>query len=216
MERRRLIITGTSLCHLLTEHFSIVAPDLRGFGASGKPPVSEGYDSRTNADDMLELMTQLQHERFHVHGEDRGAEFAYAIAAVARERVISLSFCEMLLSGFGLEESTAWTSENIAAQYEKRGVWCWHLPFFWIPHLPEMLITGKEDEFWTFFMVAECYNPAAITEEARREWIMHAKQPGGLRGILETYRAGFKNAAFNKEAAKSKLTCPVMTVGAPE
>jgi hypothetical protein len=43
---------------LLTPHFTLVAPDLRGFGYTDKPPATEGYDSWTNAQDMAELMTQ--------------------------------------------------------------------------------------------------------------------------------------------------------------
>jgi pimeloyl-ACP methyl ester carboxylesterase len=64
----------------LTPYFQIVAPDLRGFGATDKPPASEGYDNETNAHDLAALMTQLGHEKFHIHGEDRGAEFAYTLA----------------------------------------------------------------------------------------------------------------------------------------
>lgn len=63
----------------------------------------KGYDSRTNADDVAELMTLLGHEEFHLHGEDRGAEFAYALAATRPERVKTLCFAEMLLSGESLE-----------------------------------------------------------------------------------------------------------------
>lgn len=40
---------------LLTPHFSVVAPDLRGFGHTDKPAAAEGYDCRTNADDIAEL-----------------------------------------------------------------------------------------------------------------------------------------------------------------
>jgi len=64
----------------LTEHFTLVAPDLRGFGYTDKPPATEGYDSKTNAKDMADLMTQLGHEKFYLHGEDRGADYAYAVA----------------------------------------------------------------------------------------------------------------------------------------
>jgi hypothetical protein len=70
-------------------------------------------------------MTQLGHEKFHIHGEDRGAEYGFAVAALNRDRVLSLSFCEMLLSGFGLEESSYWTEDNVSAQYRQDGVWCW-------------------------------------------------------------------------------------------
>ena len=92
------------LIPLLTESFTVVAPDLRGFGDTDRPLAEEGYDSLTNADDMAELMTFLGHEEFHIHGEDRGAEFGYALAATRPERVKTLSFAEMLLSGEGLEE----------------------------------------------------------------------------------------------------------------
>lgn len=204
------------LIPLLTPHFTVVAPDLRGFGYTDKPPVEEGYDSLTNAQDMAELMTQLGHERFHLHGEDRGAEFAYALAATQRARVRTLSFCEMLLSGAGLEQWSNFTPENISSQFRQKGVWVWHIPFFWIPHLPEMLITGHEREFWEFWIKAETWNPNAISEEALTEWIACLRAPGGLRGCMETYRAGLKNARINQELFKTKLDLPIATVGAPE
>jgi pimeloyl-ACP methyl ester carboxylesterase len=204
------------LIPLLTERFTVVAPDLRGFGDTDKPPVSEGYDSRATAQDMAELMTLLGHEQFHLHGEDRGAEFAYVLAALHRDRVKTLCFAEMLLSGQGLEEASYFTPDNVSAQFEMRGVWVWHIPFFWIPHLPEMLIAGHEREFWEFWIKAETWNPNAITKEAIDEWTSKLMAPGGLRGCLETYRANFKNAAINAELLQAKLTLPILTIGAPE
>ncbi|MEQ8923963.1 MAG: alpha/beta hydrolase [Marinovum algicola] len=201
---------------LLTEHFTVVAPDLRGFGYTDKPPVSEGYDSATNAQDLAELMTFLGHDTFHVHGEDRGAEFAYVLAAKERERVRTLSFCEMLLSGEGLEEASFFNPDNVSAQFRQNGVWVWHIPFFWIPHLPEMLIQGKERAFWEFWIKAETWNPNAISTEALDEWIACLTAPGGLRGTLETYRAAFRNAEIVRDLKQQKLTLPIMTVGAPE
>jgi pimeloyl-ACP methyl ester carboxylesterase len=219
-----LLLHGTPKTHyywyklipLLTDRFRVVAPDLRGFGYTDKPPVEEGYDSATNATDMAQLMEQLGHRTFHVHGEDRGAEFAYVLAAKHPERVKTLSFCEMLLSGEGLEEASFFTRDNVAAQFKMKGVWVWHIPFFWIPHLPEMLITGHEREFWEFWIKAETWNPCAITDEAIDEWIARMMAPGGLRGILETYRAGLKNAQINAELKRTKLKLPILTIGAPE
>lgn len=110
---------------LLTPHFTLVAPDLRGFGYTDKPPTTEGYTSKEQASDVAELMTQLGHEKFYLHGEDRGADYAYAVAGLYRDRVLKLSFCEMLLSGLGLEESNLWSPSNVSAQYRMEGVWCW-------------------------------------------------------------------------------------------
>jgi hypothetical protein len=121
--------------------------------------------------------------------------------------VKTLCFAEMLLSGEGLEEWSFFTPENVAAQFNLKGVWVWHIPFFWIPHLPEMLITGHEREFWEFWIKAETYNPTAITDEAIDEWISKVKAPGGLRGVLETYRTGLKNARINQELSRPRSAC---------
>ncbi|MGG5372375.1 alpha/beta fold hydrolase [Enterococcus sp. AZ196] len=219
-----LLLHGTPKTHyywykmfpLLTENFTVIAPDLRGFGDTDKPTAEEGYDSETNAKDMETLMTQLGYDQFHLHGEDRGAEFAYALAARNPERVKTLSFCEMLLSGGLLEEMSYFKPENIRLQYDQQGVWQWHIPFFWIAHVPEMLITGREREFWADWMKKETWNPNAIDETCIDEWISHIKAPGGLRGVLETYRATFKNGQINDELSKTKLKMPVMSIGAPE
>ena len=80
-----------------------------------------------------------------------------------------------------------------------------------------MLIEGREQEFWTFFMKAECYNPNTLEQEAVDEWVRCSRAPGGLRGILETYRAHWMNYDVEDDSKKKgKLKMPVMTVGAPE
>jgi pimeloyl-ACP methyl ester carboxylesterase len=195
-----LLLHGTPKTHyywyrivpFLTPHFTIVAPDL------------------------TELMDQLGHKKFAVHGEDRGATYAFCLAGLYPDRVTHLSFCEMMLSD-GLTKQTFFTRENISAQYRQQGVWNWHIPFFWLPDVPEMLIQGKEEEFWTHFMKAECYNPSALDQVAVNEWVRCSKAPGGLRGILESYRSHWVNVDVEKEIlGKGGLGCKVMTVGAPE
>jgi pimeloyl-ACP methyl ester carboxylesterase len=69
------------------------------------------------ASDIIELMTKPSHERSHLYGEDRGAECAHVAAALHPDRVISVSLCEILLSGFGLEESSYWTEDKISVQF---------------------------------------------------------------------------------------------------
>tara|TARA_R110002003_G_scaffold180_4_gene14368 strand:- start:9102 stop:9428 length:327 start_codon:yes stop_codon:yes gene_type:complete len=106
--------------------------------------------------------------------------------------------CEKLLSD-RLTEQSYFTRENISAQFNQKGVWNWHIPFFWLPHVPEMLIQGKEEEFWTHFMKAECYNPSALDQVAVDAWVRCSKTPGGLRGILETNRSHWANVDVEKE-----------------
>ncbi|HCI6803539.1 TPA: alpha/beta hydrolase [Klebsiella quasipneumoniae subsp. similipneumoniae] len=219
-----LLLHGTPKTHyywhklipLLTKNFMVIAPDLRGFGDTDKPESSSGYDSMTNAYDMRDLMNSLDVSQYYVHGEDRGAEFAYVLSCLDKGKVKALSFCEMLLSGNLLEEMSYFTEKNIHRQFDKNGVWQWHIPFFWIPHIPEMLISGREREFWEYWMKQETWNPSALDDETLTEWVSHLKKPGGLYGVLSTYRANFVNAEINKKLAKEKLDIPVLTIGAKE
>src|ERR1700722_19337046 len=60
---------------LLAERFTVVLPDLRGYGASSIPasdPTHEPYSKRAMARDIVAVMCALGHERFGVAGHDRG------------------------------------------------------------------------------------------------------------------------------------------------
>src|ERR671916_3545669 len=64
----------------LTQDFTVVVADLRGYGESSKPattPDHEPYSKRAMARDQVEVMRQLGFERFAVAGHDRGARCAY-------------------------------------------------------------------------------------------------------------------------------------------
>ena len=67
-----------------------MAPDLRGYGDSSKPPTTddhEPYSKRAMARDGVAVMARLGFERFAVAGHDRGARVAYRMALDHPERV---------------------------------------------------------------------------------------------------------------------------------
>jgi pimeloyl-ACP methyl ester carboxylesterase len=179
-------------------------PDLRGFGDSTHP--DSGYDMATIGDDIAELMSALGHQKFHIVGEDWGAAAAYQVAARHRERVLSLVFQEMLLPGFGLEE---WASFNP----QRPETHLWHVAFYYVRDVPELLITGKEREYFTWFLKNEAYAPTHISDDAIEEYISKFSQPGGLRSMFNIYRATEKNVAANTKSAEQVLEMPVLAVG---
>src|SRR5437773_11459536 len=67
-EWRRVIPT-------LAAHYTVIAPDLRGLGDSSRP--ISGYDKRTLAEDIYQLVHQLGFERVFLVGNDFGAGVAY-------------------------------------------------------------------------------------------------------------------------------------------
>ena len=83
----------------LAGSFSLVIPDLRGYGDSAGPaPDAQhlNYSKRTMAADMIELMTALGHPRFSIAGHDRGGRVAYRLALDHPERVVRLAALDIL------------------------------------------------------------------------------------------------------------------------
>jgi len=67
--------------------FRVVAPDLRGFGASDKPADVDDYRMHHAVKDMVAVLDALGIERTHVVGHDWGAAVAWAMALLAPQRV---------------------------------------------------------------------------------------------------------------------------------
>jgi haloacetate dehalogenase len=84
---------------MLAEKFTVVAPDLRGYGDSAKPPAGAdgmGYAKRTMAADNVQVMRALGFERWCVAGHDRGGRVAYRMAFDHPERVEKLCILDIV------------------------------------------------------------------------------------------------------------------------
>lgn len=196
---------------LLTPHHTVVAVDCRGYGDSERP--YGGYDTQTMAQDIIELANYLGFERFRIVGEDWGAAIAYAVAAFHRDRVEQLVFQEMLLPGIAYgAESTDVAGRTVKLKKEDTRT-MWHLNFFNVPHYPELLMAGKERQFWSFFMKREMWDPSAATDEDINEEIKWLESPGGTHTILEVYRANELDGEQNRPQFAQKLSIPVLAVG---
>jgi haloacetate dehalogenase len=82
----------------LTQHHTVVCADLRGYGDSSKPYGDArhlAYSKRAMAQDMVEVMHALGHDRFHVVGHDRGARVAHRLARDHAKRVKSLTVIDI-------------------------------------------------------------------------------------------------------------------------
>jgi pimeloyl-ACP methyl ester carboxylesterase len=190
----------------LTAQHTVVVPDLRGLGDSARP--ADGYDSATMGDDVAALMAHLGHESYSVIGEDWGAVIGYQLAARHRGEVTALVFAEAFLPGFGFEDRTALTPENVST-----GMHLWHLGFYFQPDVPEMLIAGHERGLITYMLKYERTYPDTATPEAVDEYVRCYSMPGGIRAMLAIYRAMLVDAEQNRQAAQQKLDIPVLALG---
>jgi pimeloyl-ACP methyl ester carboxylesterase len=181
----------------LAENYTVIAPDVRGFGDSSKPIT--GYDGNTTAEDIYQLVSQLGFDNIFLVAHDVGAQTAYSFAAAHPNNVSKLVLMDFPFPGF------------LPSAFGQNGPW-W-FAFYQTPDIPETLIEGKEREYLSWFMKGLAYNPSAISEEAIDVFANHAKAPGGLRGPIEHFRAFPMDAEQNKDSAKSKITMPVLVLG---
>ena len=197
--------TGRSwekLAARLASRFTIIAPDLRGAGESQRP--ATGYDKKTMAADVHELVASLGFDRVHLVGHDIGAAVAYAYAAQWPDGVARLVMIDMLLPGFGLE--ALWT-------IRKPGEFA-HMPFFMTPDLPEWLITGREAAFLEWFIRNMVADQAAFGPDDVSAYAHAYARPGALRAGFDSYRAFWQDAGDNKRFANTRLKMPVLAIGA--
>jgi pimeloyl-ACP methyl ester carboxylesterase len=83
----------------LAKRFTVICPDLRGYGGSLKPPATPDhapYAKRTMARDMVELMEALGHTRFLIGSHDRGARVAHRLALDSPDRVEKLAVLDIV------------------------------------------------------------------------------------------------------------------------
>jgi len=181
----------------LAQKYTVVAPDIRGFGDSSKPLT--GYDGKTTAEDIYQLMSQLHFNKIFLAAHDVGGQTAFSYTAEHPNNVTKLVIMDFIYPGF------------FPPAFGQNGPW-W-FAFHQVPNLPEFLVDGKEREYISWFFKGLAYNPSAITEEDIDVYASHDKAPGAMRAGFEYYRAFPIDAEQNKETAKAKITTPVLALG---
>ncbi|MBL7748393.1 MAG: alpha/beta hydrolase [Chitinophagaceae bacterium] len=190
---------------LIDAGYQVICPDMRGNGDSDKP--ISGYDGLTLVEDMRQLLFQLGVTgKVHVAGWDMGALPAYLFAATYPNETTSLTYIDEPLPSVNLHTLTTFTKENFGG--------FWHFGFNSADHLPELLIGGKERQFWNFLYSLMLFNPASITEEDKDEYMRTYAAAGGIRGSLGWYKEALVTTdQFAAAIAKGKLSMPVMGIG---
>jgi pimeloyl-ACP methyl ester carboxylesterase len=181
----------------LAKNYTVVAPDLRGLGDSSKPLI--GYDGKTLAEDIHQLVTKLGFKTIFLVGHDIGTQVAYSYAAAHPTEVKRLAVMELPIPGF--------TPPRLEGKI-------WWFVFHQTPDVPEALVQGKELIYLSWFYHGLTYNPAAIMQADINEYVSHYSAPGGMRAGFEHYRAFPQDAVQNQNYSKTKLTMPVLAVGA--
>src|ERR1039458_3535461 len=195
--------TFRKLIPLLAASHRVYAVDLRGFGDSDNG--SGAYDSLTSAEDLHQLIEELNVGPVHLTGQDISGATVLRLAVAHPEGVLSFTAIEMGLPGFGLE---------MLADVTHRGTW--HIGAPAAPRTPEMLLAGREREFLgQFAFPAMSATPGAITDTDIDEFVRTYSRPGGWRGAIGLYQSMLREGPdIRALAEKPGMTVPVLAVGA--
>jgi haloacetate dehalogenase len=166
----------------LAPHFTLIAPDLRGYGDSGKPAGAvdhSTYSKRVMAADLVALMASLGHHRFLVVAHDRGARVAHRLALDDPDRVRAMVLLDIAPTLAMYEQ----TSDAFARAY-------WHWFFLIQPApLPEALIGLNGALYVRSLLGGRHAGLAPFPADVLAEYERCASDPATVHAICEDYRA---------------------------
>ncbi len=191
--------TWNKVAPLLARRFTVVCPDLRGYGESSKPattPDHAPYSKRAMARDCVALMRALGHERFCLAGHDRGSYVAQRLALDSPGSVRRLC----LMEGIPIAEALARCDARFAARW-------FHWFFFGQTGKPaERFISADPDAWYT--ATAE-----HMGDEAFADYRRAIHDPATVHAMMEDYRAGLGIDRRHDEADRAagrRIGCPLL------
>lgn len=176
---------------------TVIAPDLRGIGGSER--TAGGYDKKTMAKDIRELVHHLGHKQVMVVGHDIGLMVAYAYAAQYPDEVSKVILMDAFLPGVG-EWTTVWLLRDL-----------WHFHFY--GETPLALVKGREriyfEHFWNDFAADRT---KSIPERDRKLYAAAYARDDGMRAGFEVFKSFEQDAKDFAAFASRKLEMPFLVL----
>ena len=201
-------LTWHKIAPALAAHHSVVLTDLRGYGDSSKPEGGANhvdYSFRAMAQDQVEVMAHLGHNRFQVAGHDRGGRVAHRMCLDhpdTVEKVALLDIAPTLTMYDG-------TTKEFATKY----VW-WFLQIQPAP-MPEHLISLDPVYYLRDHLSVQGKTPGAVSPEVMAEYIRCYCCTATIHAVCEDYRAAASidlDMDRADEAAHRVIQAPVLAL----
>lgn len=207
-----VLVHGNPLTHFswhrvapqLARDFTVVAPDLRGYGDSAKPEGGgdhSDYSFRTMGEDIFQVMDALGHDSFALAGHDRGARVGFRMALDAPERITRFAALDIVPTYNVLTNvSLGWGLESYHWFFMAQKA-----PF------PEKLITADLDYYMDYKLNKKGVGLSIFAPEAMAEY-KRCTTPEQIHAICEDYRAtvGVDFEMDTADHGKRKIACPTL------
>lgn len=192
----------------LARDFTVVCPDLRGYGSSGCPVSAADhapYAKRAMARDMVAVMAELGFQRFSVVGHDRGGRVAYRLALDHPDRVDRLAVLDILPT------ETVWERADARLAL---GFWPWSLLAQPEP-LPERILMAAADAIVDDALGNWGSGPATFSDAVRDAYTGPLRNAAHAHAICEEYRAAAtidRDHDRDDRVAGRRITCPLLAL----
>ena len=205
-----LLLHGHPQTHVMWHHvaprlasrFTVVAPDLRGYGLSSAPPTAKDHEQaskRAMGRDAIELMKQLGFSAFSVAGHDRGARVAYRLALDKPAAISRLAVLDIVPTG----EVWAHMDADLAREF-------WHWLFLSRPApLPERLLSSDPDAYYF------AGDRSTFDQWALGDYLAACRRGDTIHTMCEDYRAGAtidRTLDDADRAAGRRIQCPILVL----
>jgi haloacetate dehalogenase len=190
---------------VLARFYTVIAPDLPGYGASVTLAHEQRWTKRRVAHALVELMSALGHERFAVVGHDRGARAGYRMALDHPERVAAYASLTVVP-----------TIDAFASVNKAFAVNAWHWFFLAQPaDLPERMLAADPDAFIERALGKMAGGLERMDSDALDAYRRAFRNPDVRHAMCEDYRAAADEDSAHDSADRAagrKLVCPVMVL----
>jgi epoxide hydrolase 4 len=186
----------------LSERFHVVAPDMRGYNLSDKPPRVEDYRIEVLIEDVVGLIEHFGAEKAAVVGHDWGAGVAWPLAAKYPERVSRLTALQV-------PPAAVWRANMTLRQLLRS----WYMFFFLLPGIPEWVLSRKDFAALERIFKESPSRKGSFTDADIELYKEALRRPGALSAALNYYRANLRR--LMSKADKSALPALEIKDGVP-
>jgi pimeloyl-ACP methyl ester carboxylesterase len=196
----------------LAEQHTVIAVDLRGMGTSSRP--ADGYDKKTMARDIYELVKSLGYDKATVAGHDIGSAVAFAYGAnypQATDKLVMMEFPhpDDSLASFPLLPAQGVFTDKMGSSRP----YLWWFAFNQVNGLPEKLLAGhirvEQDWIFKYFLVDE----SAVEARDHAVYERAYNSADAIRASNAWYQAFTQDVIDNK--SYGKLDMPILVLGGP-
>jgi pimeloyl-ACP methyl ester carboxylesterase len=185
----------------LSDKYTIVAPDLRGYNLSDRPGNVSHYTLEHLSEDVAGLIRHFGRDKAAVIGHDWGASIAWATALRKPELIWKLGALQV-------PPAAVWKKNQSVSQLFAS----WYMFFFQLPALPELFLKRNNYEGLARALRETTATPGIISDDEIAEYRKAWDQPGAITAMLNYYRANILKRMFGKSTAVQQIDVPTLFI----